>query len=120
MALFIKSLKSIVKKNGNNIFLIPLPPFGIFTLYLFSINLNTCRTMATKRKTDLFTAVKMILRGYDHSHIPIDKFLQPYENDLFPVTAKRSFYLFHLIYENIKKSRDFPQNSNLQTLISKL
>ena len=40
MALFIKSLKSIVKKNGNSIFLIPLPLFGIFTLYLCSIKLK--------------------------------------------------------------------------------
>ena len=49
--------------------------------------------MATKRKMDLLTAVKMILRGYEDSHIPIDKFLQPYENDPFSRKGKKAILL---------------------------
>ena len=54
--------------------------------------------MATKRKMDLLTAVKMILRGYEDSHIPIDEVLRPYENDLFTPNGKKVILLvsYHL------------------------
>ena len=49
--------------------------------------------MATKRKIDLLKAVKMILRGYDDSHIPIDKVLRPYKNGPFSRNGKKAILL---------------------------
>ena len=54
--------------------------------------------MATKIKMDLLTTAKMILRGYEDSHIPIDEVLRPYENGLFTRNGKKVILLisYHL------------------------
>ena len=77
--------------------------------------------MATKIKMDLLTTVKMILRGYEDSHIPIDEVLQPYENGLFTRNGKKGHFTCFISFMKTSKNLEIsPKNSNLQTLISKL
>lgn len=72
--------------------------------------------MATKRKMDLLTAVKMILRGYEDSHIPIDEVLRPYENDLFTRNGKKGHFTCFISFMKISKNLEiYPK-----TLTSKL
>ena len=60
--------------------------------------------MATKIKMDLLTTVKMILRGYEDSHIPIDEVLRPYENDLFTRNGKKGHFTCFISFMKTSKN----------------
>ena len=72
--------------------------------------------MATKIKMDLLTTVKMILRGYEDSHIPIDEVLQPYENGLFTRNGKKGHFTCFISFMKTSKNLEISP----KTLTSKL
>ena len=65
---------------------------------------------------DLLTTVKMILRGYEDSHIPIDEVLRPYENDLLTRNGKKGHFTCFISF--MKTSKDLEISHT--TLTSKL